>query len=349
MRTILHILATAQLEAAGIARIVIAAARAATPRGYRTRAVFMDGDGPLVARLCDAGVPADVVYWGGARNLAGDLRAWRYVRRLAPDIVHQHFGSEYLRGLMRLAGVRRIVAHFHDHGCEIEQGATVPHSALFADAAVATSQSVRALIRGRIEPIVVYPGVVAIDEEPPPALETRPPVIGTLSRLAPVKGHIHLVRAMPAILARVPQARLEIVGDGPERPALAAEVRRLGVSHAVEFLGWQDDPGPLLDRWRVLAAPSVMEGFGLSILEAAMRGLPIVATRVGGVPELLEDAVSGMLVPPADPGALACALVACLVDTPRARSLGRHAAERARRLFAPEKFDAAVVAVYDRL
>src|SRR6185312_2914289 len=81
MRTVLHVLATAKREAIGIARIVMAAARAAAEGGYRTRAVFMDGDGPLVGQLREAGIPADAVYWGRARNLAGNIRSWLYLRR----------------------------------------------------------------------------------------------------------------------------------------------------------------------------------------------------------------------------------------------------------------------------
>jgi glycosyltransferase involved in cell wall biosynthesis len=349
MRTVLHVLATAQREAVSIARIVMAASRAAASAGYRTRAVFMDGDGPLVGRLREAGVPADVVYWGRARNLAGNIRSWRYLRRAAPDIVHQHFGSEYLRGLIRAAGVPRIVAHFHDHGSEMEHGRSVPHSALFADAAIATSHSVAKLVRGRIAPQVVYPAIVPAIDRPALPLDRGPPVIGALSRLAPIKGYVHLVRAMPAVLARVPQARLEIAGEGPEARVLEAEAKRLGVASAVSLLGWRDDLDTLFAGWRVFAAPSLMEGFGLSTLEAAMQGLPIVASCVGGIPELIEDGVSGLLVPPAEPAALAAALGDCLVDVPRAARLGEHAALRARTIFAPATFDAAIRALYDGL
>jgi glycosyltransferase involved in cell wall biosynthesis len=348
MRTVLHILATAQLEGVGIARIVIASARAVAAHGYCTRAVFMDGDGPLVGRLHDAGVPADVVYWGRARNLSGNARSWFYLRRAMPDIVHQHFGGIYLRGLIRAAGVRRIVAHFHDHGLE-GHGRTMLHSTLFADRAVATSHSVAKLVRGRVTPQIVYPAIVPVIDRPAPPLDRRPPVIGALSRLAPIKGYIHLVRAMPEVLARVPQARLEIAGEGPDASVLDAEAKRLGVARAVTLLGWQDDMDALFARWRVFAAPSLMEGFGISTLEAAMHGLPIVASRVGGVPELIEDGVDGLLVPPAEPEPLASALADCLLDMRRAASLGEHAASRARTVFAPASFDTAIRRIYDGL
>jgi glycosyltransferase involved in cell wall biosynthesis len=348
MRTVLHVLHTAQREAIGIARIAMAVATALAPRGFRSQAVFMDGDGPLVGWVRGAGVPADAVYWGGVRDLGGDVRVWRYLRRTAPDIVHQHFGGEYLRALIRAAGVRRIVAHFHDHGYETGRGAVVRHSTVFADAAIATSASVRAVIRGRLQPEIVYPAVVPF-AAPAPDMSGRPPVIGALSRLAPVKGHIHLVRAMPALLARVPQARLEIAGEGPEAARLRSEAERLGVAGSVTWLGWCDDRDALFGRWRLFASPSLMEGFGLSILEAAMHGLPIVASRIGGIPELIEDGVSGCLVPPGDVDALAAALAGCLLDPPRAARLGEQAALRARTAFAPAQFDAAMRSLYARL
>jgi glycosyltransferase involved in cell wall biosynthesis len=347
-RTILHVLATAQLEGISLARVVLAAARVAPP-GSRVLAAFLDCDGPLVGRLTDAGVPAEIVHWGGLRNLAGNLRAWRYFRKLAPDVVHAHFGSEYLRAIMKAAGVKRVVAHFHDHGFEIERSASAPHATMFADVAVATSYSVAKMVRGGVVPQIIHPCIVPMRSEPPPQPESRPPVIGSVSRLAPVKGYRFLVQAMPVVLKRVPQARLEIAGDGPELPVLKSEVARLGLDRSVTFLGWQDDLDPPFARWRVFAAPSLMEGFGTSILEAAMRGLPIVASDVGGIPELVEHGVTGLLVPPARPDALAASIAGLLTDAGRAAALGAAAAERARTTFAPSQFDEAMRAVYARL
>jgi len=347
-RTILHVLGTARLEALSIAKVALAAATAAPP-GTRVLAAFMGGGGPLVDRLSAAGLPSEALVWGGIRNPAGSLRAWRHFRRVAPDIVHQHFGSEYLRGIAKAAGVRRIVAHFHDHGFEVGGRASVPHSTLFADAAIATSRDVAAMVRGSAVPTVIYPCVVPVPADRPPAAEAKGPVIGALSRLAPVKGYIHLIRAMPAVLVRVPQARLEIAGDGEDAASLRAEILRLGLDRSITLLGWQDDLDPLFARWRIFAAPSLMEGFGTALLEAAMRGLPAVASRVGGIPELVRDDVTGFLVPPARPDLLAEALITLLTDTAKATALGKAAAAMARTTFAPQSFVDGVRALYERL
>jgi glycosyltransferase involved in cell wall biosynthesis len=347
MRTILHVLATAKPEGISLARVVLAAARVAPP-GARVRAVVMDCDGPLVGRISEAGVEAEFVYWGGLRNVAGNLRAWRYFRKLRPDLVHAHFGGEYLRAIMKAAGVKRIIAHLHDHGYEIKRRAGIAHSTLFADAAIATSYSVAKTVRGAVAPEVVYPCIVPMHNGPPPDLAARPLVIGAASRLAPVKGCLFLVQAMPMVLERVPRARLEIAGEGPELELLRAEAARLNIGQAVTFLGWQDDLEPLFARWRVFAAPSLMEGLGTSLLEAAMHGLPVVATDVGGIPELIEHDRTGVLVPPGQSSALATALADLLRDPGRAGRLGAAAAVRARSQFTPQKFDEGMRAVYAR-
>jgi glycosyltransferase involved in cell wall biosynthesis len=347
-RTVLHILGTADVGGTGIARIVIASAMALRGLDFDVRATFMDGDGPLIGRLIEAGIPADAVYWGGARNVAGGLRVWRHLRQTAPDIVHQHFGGGYLRTIVRAAGVPRVIAHFHSHGTEYDVSKDARHSALLADETIATSRSVASTVTDR-SPQVIYPAVVATMPEPFAHLDGRAPVIGALSRLAYVKGYPYLLRAMPAVLSRIPDARLEIAGDGEEYERLKAEIDRLGIAHAVSLLGWQTDLDPLFARWRVFAAPSLMEGLGISILEAAMRGLPIVASRVGGVPELIEDGVTGLLVPPAEPQALADALVAMLSDASSAHRMAHAAATRARVNFAPETFERAMREVYGRL
>jgi glycosyltransferase involved in cell wall biosynthesis len=349
MRTVLHVLGIGGLGATGIARIVIAAARALPPKEYRVRAVFMGGDGPLVGRLTEAGVPADAVDWGGARDLRGDLRAWRYFRHIRPDIVHTHFGGEYLNAIARAAGVRRIITHFHSHGSELEDGRAVRHRTWFADAAIATSRSVAATVHGRITPEVIYPSVVPLPQEPPVNIAERGLVIGALSRLDPIKGYRHLLRAMTDVVGQVPDARLEIVGSGLQEELLQADIAELGLSKSVSMLGWRDDLESVFARWRVFTAPALIEGFGIAILEAALRGLPVVASRVGGIPELIEDGKGGILVPPANPQALAQGLVAVLADPSRAAAYGAANATRARAKFTPAAFEAAIRNFYARL
>ncbi len=138
-------------------------------------------------------------------------------------------------------------------------------------------------------------------------LPLHAPLVLCCGRLAPEKGVDVLLHALPLVRGRVPRARLWLVGDGPSRPELEGLALRLGLSGAVHFAGSVEDPAPL---WRAADAavlPSRTEGLPLALLEALATGLPVVATAVGGTPEVMDDH-SGALVPPGDAGGLARAL-----------------------------------------
>ena len=124
-------------------------------------------------------------------------------------------------------------------------------------------------------------------------------VIGTIGRLVPIKGIVYLVRAL-ALLRDLPRVRLDIVGSGPELPALEHEVRVRNLVGRVRFLGWQADIAAPLATWDVYVQPSVLDTFPVATIEATAAGLPVVATTAGGFPELVEDGQSGWLVPPRD-------------------------------------------------
>jgi glycosyltransferase involved in cell wall biosynthesis len=150
--------------------------------------------------------------------------------------------------------------------------------------------------------------------------------IGSLGRLDRVKGFDLLLAALVAL----PQARLVVLGDGGERAALERQARELGVADRVEFPGWDPDPRGRLPEWDVFCLPSRSEGFPLSIVEAMLAGLPVVATRVGSVAEAVQDGRTGLLVEKDDVDGLVAALCE-LTDPVRRREVGdaarAHAAE----------------------
>ena len=154
------------------------------------------------------------------------------------------------------------------------------------------------------------------------------PLIGAVSRLAPVKGIAHLVAAMPDILRQCPSAHLLLAGDGEERAALEAQATTLGAASRIHFLGFRRDVEAVIAGLDVFVLPSLNEGMGRVLVAAMGLGVPVVATRVGGVPDVVEDGRQGLLVPPADPAALTKAVAALLGDAPRAAAMG--AAGRAR-------------------
>ena len=143
------------------------------------------------------------------------------------------------------------------------------------------------------------------------ALGIRPgeKVVGTVGHLNRQKGHALLIEAMADVLANEPAARLVIAGRGPLRRRLEALAAKHGVAENVTFAGLVGDVARLLKAFDVFVFPSLWEGFGIALIEAMATGLPVVASATGGILEILEDGVSGLLVPPGDRAALAEALV----------------------------------------
>ena len=154
-------------------------------------------------------------------------------------------------------------------------------------------------------------------------MEPGSQVVGVVARLEPEKGHPTLLEAWPAVLRSVPDAYLLIVGEGSRREALEALARDLRIAHRVVFTGRRDDVPAVTAALDVAVLPSYREAQGLSILEALALSRPVVASNVGGIPEVITDGVTGLLVPPHDPDALAAAVVRLLRDHPYADTLGR--------------------------
>jgi glycosyltransferase involved in cell wall biosynthesis len=166
-------------------------------------------------------------------------------------------------------------------------------------------------------------------------LDPRRPVVGTIGRLEDRKGHDQLLRAAGAMLAgtngRRPQ--LVIVGDGPLRERLAGQARTLGVADSVRFEGTVADVRPVLAAMDVFVLPSHAEGMSNALMEAMAAARPVVATAVGGNTEVVTDGETGLLVPPADPDAIARAVDGLLRDPERASGLGAAARQFVTRHF----------------
>lgn len=162
------------------------------------------------------------------------------------------------------------------------------------------------------ERVEVIPDGIDLDRFPA-GPDKREPILLFVGALIERKGVHHLLQALPAVLARCPEARLVIAGDGPERAALTALAGTLGVAAHVEFVGPQSQAqvSEWMRRARVFVLPSLEEALGIVLLEALVSGTPCVATRVGGIPEVVAPEV-GRVVPPADPAALAGALTEIL-------------------------------------
>ncbi len=210
-----------------------------------------------------------------------------------------------------------------------------------------------------LEKIVVIPNGIDIDALPSgPSLNGHRPwvgvndddkVLGTITRLVWKRGHEELLQASALVRHAVPSAKLVIVGDGPLRPSLEDQVQRLGLDGGVRFLGAVPNAARLLPRFDVFVLSSVLEGMSNALLEAMAAARPVVATRVGGNPELVIDGETGLLVPPKDPRALAEAVVRLMRDPDLAGRLGQAARRRVESAFTLTAMVARLERLYEEL
>ena len=157
------------------------------------------------------------------------------------------------------------------------------------------------------------------------------PVIGVTARLHTIKGHAYLVQALPEVLRSVPDAHVVLTGDGPDRRDLERMVVGAGLGARVHFLGHRTDVPDVTQVYDVAVVPSLWECLPYVLMEAMALGKPVVASRVGGIPEVVADGVTGTLVPPRDSGALAAAIVDLLRIRPRRAHSARLVAGASRR------------------
>lgn len=223
----------------------------------------------------------------------------------------------------------------------------------------AVAESARKSLSVRGERLtVVHNGVDAARFVPanlPPRTETRQmlrlpidvPVALCVSRLSPEKDVGTFLEACALTVATIPDARFLVAGDGPQMPALGQRLAFLHLEERAALLGARDDVPRLLSASDLFCLTSREEGLGIAPLEAMACGLPVVATRVGGIPEVVQDGVTGLLVPPADPAAFAAAMAALLTDPARARAFGEAGRARVLSHFAEKAMVAATRAVYE--
>jgi glycosyltransferase involved in cell wall biosynthesis len=179
-------------------------------------------------------------------------------------------------------------------------------------------------------------------------VDTTRPLVVLVARLVPVKDVTTFVRGVAILRQRIPGVQAVVVGDGTERTGLEALARELGLDDTVAFWGWRADIENVYAAADVVALTSLNEGSPVTLIEAMSCGRPVVATRVGGVPDVVADGESGLLVPPRDPEALANALAALLRD-PGLRARYGDAARAVAPRFTKERLIADMERLYNQL
>lgn len=317
------VLLIGQLGLGGTEKQVALLAAGLRERGVDVEVWVQFGRGPREADLIAAGVPVVDLGFGRltdpralARNAVAFARlVWR-LRRKRPDVLHAFLIASYLVAApaARLARVPLMVAGRRSLG-DFKEGkplvlAVERIANRFTDHIVANAEAV-ALDALRQERLPAGKVSVIHNGLPERAFEValaEKTTVLCVANLKAYKGHGHLLDAM-ALLTAPPE--LVLVGEGPERPALEAQAARLKLD--VTFAGARTDPEAYLAAARVFVLPSLEEGMSNAVMEAMAAGVPVVATAVGGTPELLRHG-RGLLVPPADPQVLAAAIEKALAD-----------------------------------
>jgi glycosyltransferase involved in cell wall biosynthesis len=283
----------------------------------------------------------------GPRDAAALVELWRLMRRVRPAVVHTHTAKAGTLGRLAAlwAGVPVVVHTYHGH---VFQGYFSPaRTRLFlaierwlgrrTDRLLTVSEAVRTELLGFGIGSPARLQVLPLGLELEPftgcerlrgqlrdelALAEAAPLVGIVARLVPIKAHEVFLGAAARLREAVPACRFVVVGDGERRPELEALARELGLGDRVRFLGWRRDLDRIYADLDVVVLASRNEGSPVSLVEAMAAARPVVATRVGGVPDLVEDGVTGCLVPPGDAGATAAAIRNLLGDPERRAAMG---------------------------
>ncbi len=276
--------------------------------------------------------PVEATRWTRRREIH---RLWGILRRFRPDVVHCHLFRATFVGapLARLAGVPIVLETYH--GRELWRQGRLKGSFVvdrfvsrYIDRVIAVSKAAaHFLVEAKgipSEKITVIPNGRDLNHFLPGNgqrgtairqhlnIPDQAPVLGAVGRLEAQKGHRFLLDALPTILAKAPETRLVLLGQGSLQTALEAQIERLGLGHAVIFAGFQRDVSAYMDAMDVVVLPSLYEGMPLTAIEASASAKPVVATAVDGTPEVIRHGETGLLVPPSHPSALAEAILTLL-------------------------------------
>lgn len=344
-RTIVHV--SLGTDVGGMEKLLVEFARWADRSRFNLHFVSLEKPGAAAEEIARCGW--DVISMNKSSGFRPDLVVTlsRRLRQLRPDVVHTHNTAGYLYGVSAsvLARVPRVIHTRHGQRFEASKRQTLSFRWLsrWVDQVVSVSEDGRRLtIDEGIEDQRACTIRNGIDLDRFRYIGPTPggPVV-MVARLSREKDVATLLHAMAIVGNNFadsdPPLRLDIVGDGSERVALERLSRQLGVESSVSFLGHRDNIHDALSGASMFVLPSLTEGISLTLLEAMACGLPVVATQVGGTPEVVLPGVTGTLVPPRDPTAMAEAMMQLWLDPDMASRYGLQGRQRVELEFGIQK------------
>lgn len=355
---LVHLVST--LNIGGLERVVYDLVRGANSERLDVRVICLGEIGALRAMFEEIGIPVESLDVLGTGTLRSVSALTRRLRKLKPDVLHTHNPTPHLVGVLaaRLSGVPVVVHTKHGHNYpnikkkvlanRIASWLTdciVPVSAHAADVA----RDIEKVPRRKIE--MIWNG---IDLDQYPYTERSPQqgrcrAIHVARLIYPTKDQNTLLRAVRIVADAEPAFQIDIVGDGPHREPLESLCDELRLRPHVKFLGFRNDVHKLLSDADFFVLSSVEEGLSLTLLEAMASGLPIVATRVGGNPEVVLDGETGLIVPAGSPDEMAEAMLAFVRNPSIAAGMGRAGRRRVEEHFDIRRVAARYEHLYESL
>jgi glycosyltransferase involved in cell wall biosynthesis len=350
--TVVHVVAS--LDVGGLERVVFDLVTHANRARFTPRVVCLEEPGTWRGRFAELGIPVDCVTRARGGTAGRILHLARHLHEIGADVVHTHNVKPHLHGALAAALVRVPVILSTKHGRNFPTrplGRIANRLACrMCTALVGVSADCAAIWRdierarpGKVSVITNGVDLAAFPFSPRPV--DGPPRAVSVARLCSVKDPVTLLLATRRVLDREPGFRLDLAGDGPLRSEVEQSIVRLGLSEAVRMHGAIDDVRPVLSGASFFVLASTSEGISLTLLEAMAAGLPVVATRVGGSPEVVDQGVTGVLVPARAPEALADAMLWMLRQPGQRERMGRLARRRVE-----DRFDIRrTVAAYEQM
>ena len=361
---ILFVIAT--LDRAGAEGQLVSLCLGLPERGFEPAVCCLTRGGELARELEAADIPVWVLGKSGKLDFSAIGRLRRRIREFQPEIVHTWLFTSNAFGRVAawLSGVPILVAS--ERAADIWK--TWVHRSIdrllgrVTARVIVNADAVRRFCTEKIRlppdrVVVIRNGIDLAAFDRAASREPSPPLpsakeglrIGTVGRLARQKGIPYLLEAFRRLLASAPGSRLCIVGDGEDRGELESLVERLGIRASVDFLGHRADVPAILPRLDVLVLSSLWEGLPNAVIEAMAASRPVVATAVDGTLELVEDGVTGWLVPPRSPEALAGKIEELLNDPDMRERMGREGRQRIERDYGLDRMLDETAALYDQL
>jgi glycosyltransferase involved in cell wall biosynthesis len=355
------------LKVGGLEKVIAAIVTGLNPRKYHAQVWCLANGGQLADWLQEIGVAVKIFNWRTYHNPLNVARLSCRMRRSRIDIVHTHgyFGSTFGRMAARAAGITRILTHVHSSYLNYSPRHLVIEKVLsyVTPKVICVSNAVREFVE-TVEGVspdktcLIYNAPIWLPENGPGLTQSRHGlrftdqdcVLASVGSLVENKGHRVLIESLRALKPAHPRLRLLILGDGPLRAELEDLVRRHHMDSSVVFTGLVKNPRAVLSLADIFVHPSLhREGLPLAVLEAMDLGLPVVASRIGGIPEAVEHDRSGVLVPPMDSLALSAAIDRLVRDSGERRAMGAAGRKAVAQRFRCDRMIAQIESLYDAM